>query len=531
MTMRTWTNMVIAAALMLGWAAGAAAELQNVQVGGELRIRGYWWRASFNDSPAIPATVMPQVRWPAWCLRGRPIGDSVGGQNVISYWDWNDRGSDYKMVEQRTVAYVRAGFTDNVTGYIALDSCDIWGEDFRSNYVTGVDSRAASTDDVEVYEAYIEAADIAGYPIRLRLGRQELVLGDGWLVGNNTRRPEFSGLSFDGIRATYATDVVSVDAFWAKLNERMAVEEDGDVDLYGLYASYTGIENVSLDAYWLWLRDARALKDTNFGWFGEGIEDLLSVDDYDVTNLHTIGLRAAGTWNALDFNADLAYQFGNASQVGFLFKPRFYGDDDASYDSWAGALEVGYTLDTAWHPRFYLGGAYFEGEDNRDISFWEWLNPFNRSEASVSFNRLFSDVSYSVFIDEMGEMSNFWTVRGGVSVKPTDRIEAGVHAAYLASVESFDLPLHSRIGRLRLIWLQNLSFWTQPNEDTLGVEAGLWARYRYSNDLTFEAGWTHLFVGSGLAEGNYNDYNGLLNNGGTDDDDADYFYLETELRF
>ena len=99
MTMRTWINMVIAAALMLGWSAGAAAELQNVQVGGELRIRGYWWRASFNDSPATPATVMPQVRWPAWCLRGRPIGDSAGGQNVISYWDWNDRGNDYKMVE------------------------------------------------------------------------------------------------------------------------------------------------------------------------------------------------------------------------------------------------------------------------------------------------------------------------------------------------------------------------------------------------------------------------------------------------
>ena len=56
-------------------------------------------------------------------------------------------------------------------------------------------------------------------------------------------------------------------------------------------------------------------------------------------------------------------------------------------------------------------------------------------------------------------------------------------------------------------------------------------RYRYSNDLTFEAGWNHLFVRRGLAEGNYSDYNGLLNNGGTDDDDADFFYLETKLCF
>lgn len=39
------------------------------------------------------------------------------------------------------------------------------------------------------------------------------------------------------------------------------------------------------------------------------------------------------------------------------------------------------------------------------------------------------------------------------------------------------------------------------------------------------------FTGDGLAEGSFNDLNGLLFNGGTDDDDADYLYFETTLRF
>ena len=46
--------------------------------------------------------------------------------------------------------------------FIEIDSYDIWGEDFRSNYVTGVDARAASGDDVEMYQAYIEAEEMSG---------------------------------------------------------------------------------------------------------------------------------------------------------------------------------------------------------------------------------------------------------------------------------------------------------------------------------------------------------------------------------
>jgi len=522
---------VLVVCLWLATALPAAADLQTVQVGGELRIRGQYWRHSFDDPTATTYTGN-MIRWPASALGGRPIGDPYGRQTIVSFFDWDNRGDDYRLVEQRTRLNVRADFTEEVTGYIELESYEAWGEDFRSNYITGVDRRGSG--DVEVYQAYIELRDLFGVPLQLRLGRQEVVLGSGWLIGANDRLPEFGGLSFDAVRLTYATDQFSVDALWAKLAERFSDWNDCDRDLYALYGSYTGIEAVAFDAYWLLLRDAAPLRDTAATWLGEKIEDWLGLDDYETTYLHTVGLRMHGERGGFDYSVDGAYQFGNASHVGVLFKPFVYGDADAEFDAWAGDLEIGYTFDHRMRPRLWIGAAYFEGEDNRDISFWEWWNPFAALVAprsSVSFNRLFSDKTYSPVLDDQGALTNFWTLRGGVSFAPTESVRLGLDAAWLEALETFDRPIHVRWGRTRIPILPAFSFLTTPTDDSLGWELGLWGEYAYSKDLVFRAGWHHFFTGKGSAEGNFVDLNGLLYHGGTDDQDADYLYLEARVLF
>ncbi|HOD51372.1 MAG TPA: alginate export family protein, partial [Candidatus Hydrogenedentes bacterium] len=398
------------------------------------------------------------------------------------------------------------------------------------NYITGGDFITPTDDDVEVYQSYIEANEMFGLPLRLRVGRQEIALGSEWLVGVNDTSSFFTGLSFDAARLTYATDMFSVDLFAAELAEGGPFEEDEDVWLYGLYGSYLGLEDIVIDAYWLWVRDARRLSDTNLGWFGEWIEDVFSLDDYDPTNLHTVGLRGAGTIGAFDFEAEFAYQFGDADQVGFLFRPFFYGDDDADFQAWAGNLEVGYTFDMAWQPRVWLGAAYFDGEDNRDISFWEWLSPFDSPEASVSFNRLFSNWEYSQFLDDT-TLSNSWLVRGGVEAMPTESLELRLVVSYFDSLEAFDAPAHINLFGYRIPIAGPFSFWTMENDTPLGIEAALYATYHYSEDLVFEAGWAHLFTDDGATEGQYVLLNGLGFSGGTGDEDADYLYVETRIQF
>jgi hypothetical protein len=342
-------------------AGAAVAELQNVTVGGNIRIRG-----SFYDSEAggdTPRGRNPLVngpfyqsfgvanpaagfRWPA--LPPRALGTRGGA--IFSPLSWNEDGHATKFVEQRTRVNVCADFSDEVTAFIELDSWDVWGTDFRSNYITGADGPGVTNDDVEVYQAYIEAREMWGYPVSMKIGRQEISLGSEWLVGTNDASSFFTGLSFDGITVTYASDLFNVTGVWAKLAERSPIEEDGDVDMYGVYGTYTGFENIAIDAYWMLVRDGRMLADTQAGWIAEWFEDLFGVDDYDVTNLHTLGLRGAGTFGALDFEAEAAWQFGQADQYGFLFSPLVYGDDSADFSEWGANLEVGYTFDMAYTP-------------------------------------------------------------------------------------------------------------------------------------------------------------------------------------
>jgi hypothetical protein len=507
----------------LVFVCGAFAELQNVDVGGEIRVRARYWRNVYETGINGPG----EIRIPNFFVPKRPIGPF----GLVSRYDWDDRDHDLGFVEQRTRLNVNADFTNEVRGFIELESYDFWGEEFRSNYVTGLDNRAVTANDVEIYQAYVETNETFGLPLRLRIGRQEMKMGKGWLVDDITTA--LIGRSFDAVRVTYTLDKVDMDAWASKLSETGANEEDGDIDFYGLYVTCKAVEWLNASAYWMYIRDAVSLNDTNFIAPIEWAEDVLGLDDYDPTNLHTVGARFFGQAGGFDYDLELAYQFGDADRAGFGFKPTgfLYGDDDADFDAWAGDFELGYTIEMAWNPRVYIGGAYFEGEDNRDLSFLDWLNPFYRPDASVSFNRLFPGKPYSFILEIGQDMSNFWQIRGGVTAHPTDTVMAGLQAAVYGVDETFDAPISISIGDFKIPVAPALSFWTEESDDDIGTSVHLFVNYQYSEDLYFRVGWERLFTGDGLEDGSFIHRYGFEFSGGTDSDDADYLYAETGLKF
>ncbi len=423
-------------------AVPAFAELQNVVVGGQIRIR-----SNYTDYGDTGASMLGR-----WRL--------FGPRHEI----WSLGANSDTFTEQRTRLNVRADFTDNVSAFIELDSYGNWGEGFRSNYLTGVDSRPTGDSSVEVYQAYIEAKEIMGTALKARIGRQEIKLGSGWLVGTGEKAPYFYGLSFDAVRLTYATDKFSVDAIAAKLKENSPTYEDGDTDLYGLYASYLGIENITLDAYALMIRDASLA---------------ITLDTY------TFGLRGAGTFGAIDFDAEAAYQYLNWDHTFANYN---------STDYFAATAEVGYTFDMTWTPRPFVAGAFFEGDEKG------------------SFNRLFSDKSYSKVIEGSllngKDMTNFWTAVAGVSAMPTETIKLQLSGSYMS--------LFDERGR----------------DASLGWELDASVVYNYTQDLAVKAGYSHLFVDdSGSLQGSYGTT--TLRNSALmlHVDDINYFYVETKLSF
>lgn len=498
------------------------AELQNVEVGGEIRTRGRWYINTFNPGAAR------QVRVPNTALWGRPIG----GNGVSSQFKWNDDGADWSRIESSVLLNVKADFTQNVSAFFELYDFFIWGEDFRSqNYITGVDTRANSADDIEINQAYIEVRKIFDSPVSIRIGRQALKFGKGWLVSDMLTPSQYA--SHDAIRLTFQMSDFTVDAFASRLAP-MVQDPFDNVDLYGIYGTWSGFKPLSVSAYYFLLHDPRPVENVQGSRLAEHVERLLNLDKYGHTYLHTVGIRLFGGYEGFDYDVELAYQFGRADALGATFRPvgKLYGDQDLEYNNWGFEGTLGYTFrEVPLKPRPFFMACVFSGEDNRDISFVDWINPFYRPKGSVSFNRLFSDKNYMPTVNDNGWLSNFWQATLGVQLQPTEKILINLQGSYDGIVAPFAPPVTRKIFGRKMPIAPFLSFWTESGSDDIGWELAAWVKYNYSKDLYFMLYGNYLFVGNGLARGAFIQANGTDFCGGADNDYAGYIFWMAVLKF
>ncbi len=451
------TLVVLVAAMMVGMTIPAFAELQNVQVGGSLRIRANWYSEGDLDFD-------------------------------------NDTGPDRLYVEQRTRVNVSADFTDDVHAFIELDSYNIYGDDFRGlgegvstysssdargfgsfgQFPTGLDNGSSSGTSVDFYQGYIEMREAWGYPINIKIGRSEMQHGDEFLVGNNDTASSFRGLSFDGVWLTYDNESFDITGFWTRLGTNVntgRLESSGDIDFSGIYGSYTGLENMSIDGYYY--------------FYHQALTDFTEASGFDeATSFHTIGMRFAGNMAQFDWALNAAYQFGDS------------GDPNQPDVEGLGAQAVlGYTFDVNMQPRIFINGAYYSGDDE-DF------------DDHYGFNRLFSDHEYDEFIDST-DLMNFWMLGGGVSAQVTEAIGLTGIVNWFQTIEDFG-----------------------TDENDLGLEVGIYAQYDYSEDLYFQAGYAHLFAGDAMEDGTATNAWGFSGLGGFgESDDMDYVFIETGISF
>jgi hypothetical protein len=478
-------RLTIALALVLALALSlpAAAEVEEITAGGDIQIRGQYLTPGL-DGP--------------------------------SFW-FNDDYNSMDWATQRTRLNVDATLSGGVRGFVELQAYDFWGVDvddiepaaidpylpvpFLEEQETGFTDVFAGqgNDIVRLYQAYIEMNDIADYPVQVRLGRQELVYGREWLVGNNDAGINFSGLAFDAAKVRYADDMFAVDVWWAKLVDLTSthqlgllgeVEEDGDIDFYGVYGSYMGLENITIDAYWLFMRSATSL---------------IGFDTKDNVNLHTVGARVAGSMDLelgmLDYGVEGAAQFGDND-----IPEDFAGNDSGDFGGWALNAMAGFTFATDYSPRIEAEYAYFSGDDDASDG------------DTDEFIRMFSDVHYGVI--NMGgnldrDTTNLHIVRLGASAVPVDKVKVRLDAYYFLLAEDDEDGGGKTFGVPQFV--------ADP-DDAVGWELDLAVDYQYTEDLLLTAGWAHFFPDDAIK-----------NSWGADiefnDDDVDYIYAQAKLTF
>ncbi|HIE43902.1 MAG TPA: hypothetical protein EYP78_03785 [Candidatus Omnitrophica bacterium] len=199
-------NIICALTLVLGSSLIAKAEVQNVRVGGDIEVRGIWQQ----DMDLI-------------------AGDDRGGDNTAAATDL------YYAV---TRAYISAELTDNVSTNIRFLNDRVWGE--AANWMGPLGPvifgglSGPTGDEVAIDLAYLTLSEIYDYPMSIYIGRQEIKVGEGFLIGdavNDVYASDTKGdgnadtyvygprKAFDAIRTQWSYEPHTIDLIIAKVNE------------------------------------------------------------------------------------------------------------------------------------------------------------------------------------------------------------------------------------------------------------------------------------------------------------------------
>ena len=324
-------RIVLVLALAFAFTGIAYAETQSVKVSGDITMRAFM-RDNYD-------------------LNSRDV-NTTASTNMQSF------------LQSTAEVQIDADLTDNVSGVLRLVNQRVWGRhDYQWNDGETLQANPAAADafNVAMDLAYIELKEFLYSPLTIKIGRQDIWFGRGFIIGNSLydpygslAAPEYTAInSFDAIRATLDYDPWTVDLVYAKIAER-DVRADDDVNLMGINVGYVFDEyNAEAEAYY-WMQQDRNPGAARAGSLASNVGRLSN-------DIHTMGMR--GSFDPIeDWTVALegAMQLGNYLGVNNQVSER---------DRFAYAIDVMvetrmFQDDYAWRP--VLGAEYilYSGQKN-----------------------------------------------------------------------------------------------------------------------------------------------------------------------
>ena len=350
MVKATRRSAVLLGATVLGLLIASApsfAEVQNVKVGGDITVRGFWRRNLDLHHAEDNGTAIRQ---------------------------------DDTFLMSTTGLNVGADLTENVSAYIRLANERDWNQ---GDAGTGTNA-ARSNGDFDLSQAYITLKELFYSPLTVRIGQQPIQWGRGFVLGSNllpsvlstidaeTTHPggdrngsisadEYTDFTaFDAIRATLDLGGVAsigvplmLDYVYIKTDENLFNEND-DINIQGLnLGTHFDAMNSEIEAYWLNKRDRTAISN-NLGKPGSA---------------STMGFRGsvkpadgANLWGeiALQFGKKGSELDGQISNTG------------SGQQAWAFDLGGDFTFaDVPTSPKLGMEWIFYSGHD-KDGAFQGW---------------------------------------------------------------------------------------------------------------------------------------------------------------
>ncbi|MEW5803662.1 MAG: alginate export family protein [bacterium] len=342
----------------------------------------------------------------------------IRGQVLTNNKDlFNDKYDDEQYYTHRTRLWVKGEFEEGYTAYVRLAIEPRWGhpDTAYNDSTTDSDGKAAPEigNHLVIDNSYIEAKKFLGIPVTLKIGRQDMSYGEGFLVQDGTDGTNFSDGSrtgyFDAIKLTSDFGIIGVDLFTAKADEGAYNNQD-DEDLYGLYVTIKALKDHTFDVYGL-RRDQKAYN------YHKGLADSSITKSY--TN--AIGVRATGIIvENLSYGAELVGEFGKIDKA-----------DGIDRAAMGGLAHLTYAMPQAPTQPSITLGVYYTSGDKEDTA--------DKNEGWDGFYSDFPKYGYGDVLANMGK------------IDPDEGVWAN-HTIYEVDIKATPLPnLTTSLGYLYLM--------------------------------------------------------------------------------
>jgi len=410
---------ILIAVFAVALIAPAFSAVENVKVGGDISIYGVL-RGDFDISSA-------------------PTGK---------------KNEDLHFFQTAARVYVSADLSDNVSAMVRLINERNWGAKESSNVVT--------EKNIDLDLGYIQVKDFLTPGLNLTVGRQEIQLGEGLVVGSAYNAYDYPvfyynyylgkvclaaadlGLqkAFDAVKLDYKASAIplSVTAFLSKIDEELYKNYE-EQTLYGLNLGYKVADIADIEVYYV-------RSDTDYS----GKNDTLD----------TAGIRVVSKIPAIqNFNlkGEYAKQFGE-------------DENGADYKGWALLLGGEYKFSANMEPAIKVNYLILSGDENPttgDHKDWQMVFPSN---IGSRIGPLF--YAYDACNGIIGEESNLKVLNIGFSLKPVEKLTLSLDGYWLKTDEKVSI--------------------SGGTSDKIGKEIDLGIEYKHTEDLVFGLSLGKIFA-------------------------------------
>ncbi|OQX84013.1 MAG: hypothetical protein B6D53_00935 [Candidatus Omnitrophica bacterium 4484_49] len=344
----------------------------------------------------------------------------------------NSTGENDNYFRIRTSIWGKLDFDSQFSVYAKLTN------EFKP-YVTP--SKRGDIHELVFDNLYVDLKNIFDSPWSLRIGRQNIIYGEGFLFIDGTPLDGSRTIYYNAIKATFARDKLRIDflgvdsprqdEYFPIVNNRNKNLVEAKERGIGYYAQYDINENWHLEQYYFYKTEKNYKK----------IKKGVVIETFQKTKLNTIGGRIVYKNSPWRIRSELAYQFGD------------YGTNDR--EGLGGYGFVDYTLqDVKFTPTVTIGGVYLSGDDPSTSDNESWDPLFSRwpykSELYCYILSMEKSIAY---------WANMQLYKLGLNLKPTEKDSLDLAYMYLRANENTyaSQPAFSNDGKerghiLQLIW-------------------------------------------------------------------------------